>query len=130
MAEQHDKRTSNDQTDNEILKYHRAAGLAITPVMDQLGYKTEVEIDISMQSQLIDIISVRRKQIVKPALPPIYWEVFGQLNEHNLFSFKSYRVVQRCSARRILWSLDQLLQGQKGQSGRGQPLCADQPFSP
>lgn len=58
--------------------------------MQQLGYETEVEIDISMKSQLIDIICVRREKIVKPTLPPIYWEVFGALNEHNLFSFKSY----------------------------------------
>ena len=43
-----------------------------------------------MKSQLIDIISVRRAKLVKPTLPPLYWEVFGQLNEHNLFSFKSY----------------------------------------
>ena len=76
--------------DEEILQYHRAAGLALTPVMQQLGYATEVEVDISMKSQLIDIISVRREKLVKPTLPPLYWEVFGQLNEHNLFSFKSY----------------------------------------
>ncbi|MCB0062609.1 MAG: hypothetical protein KDE19_10860 [Caldilineaceae bacterium] len=78
------------QNDEEILQYHRAAGLALTPVMQQLGYETEVEIDISMKSQLIDIICVRREKVVQPTLPPIYWEVFGVLNEHNLFSFKSY----------------------------------------
>ncbi len=83
--EEDDKRQNE-----EILQYHRAAGLAIAPVMQQLGYETEVEIDISMKSQLIDIISVRREKIVTPTLPPIYWQVFGALNEHNLFSFKSY----------------------------------------
>ena len=85
MTEQH-----HNQDDKEILQYHRAAGLALTPVMQQLGYATEVEVDISLKSQLIDIICVRREKIVQPTLPPIYWEVFGALNEHNLFSFKSY----------------------------------------
>ena len=79
----------HDKHDEELLQYHRAAGLALTPVMQQLGYATEVEVDISMKSQLIDIISVRREKIVQPTLPPIYWEVFEPLNEHNLFSFKS-----------------------------------------
>ena len=85
MEEQPD--THNDE---ELLQYHRAAGLALTPVMQQLGYVTEVEVDISMKSQRIDIISVQRETLVEPKLPPIYWQVFGQLNEHNLFSFKSY----------------------------------------
>lgn len=81
---------SDTHSDEELLQYHRAAGLALTPVMQQLGYATEVEVDISMKSQRIDIISVRRETLVEPKLPPIYWQVFGQLNEHNLFSFKSY----------------------------------------
>lgn len=80
----------NENIENDILRYHRAAGLAMTPVMGDLGCSTEVEIDISMKSQLIDIVSVRRERVAKPALPPVYWEVFGELNEHNLFSFKSY----------------------------------------
>ena len=86
QPDQHDENHNGE----DLLQYHRAAGLALTPVMQQLGYVTEVEVDISMKSQRIDIISVQRETLVEPKLPPIYWQVFGQLNEHNLFSFKSY----------------------------------------
>ncbi|MEM7133933.1 MAG: hypothetical protein AAF702_46995 [Chloroflexota bacterium] len=80
----------DDNNEDDSLRYHRIAGLAVTPIMDDLGCSTEVEIDLSMKSQFVDIVSVRREKIVKPTLPSIYWEVFGRLNEHNLFSFKSY----------------------------------------
>ena len=86
----HPENHDENHNDEDLLQYHRAAGLALTPVMQQLGYVTEVEVDISMKSQRIDIISVQRETLVEPKLPPIYWQVFGQLNEHNLFSFKSY----------------------------------------
>jgi len=84
-SEKSSMKAANDRTD-----YHRIAGLALAPVLSRLGYTTEVEVDVSFQRQLIDIIAVQRVQQVAQTLPPIYWQVFDELNEHNLISFKSY----------------------------------------
>ncbi|MEM7132600.1 MAG: DUF4351 domain-containing protein [Chloroflexota bacterium] len=81
---------SEGEKNDEKTELHRIAGLVMTPVMELLGFKTTVELDVSFKRQIIDIICVRRERVVSPPLPAIYWEVFGQLNEHNLFSFKSY----------------------------------------
>ncbi len=77
---------------------HRIAGLTLTPVMTHLGFATEVEVDLSLQRQIVDMIAVRRVQVVEKTLPPIYWQVFGDLNEHNLISFKSYSEVFNAQA--------------------------------
>ncbi|MEZ4710958.1 MAG: hypothetical protein R3A44_27415 [Caldilineaceae bacterium] len=84
-AQPDNSRPSTERTD-----YHRIAGLALAPVLNRLGYITEVEVDISFQRQIVDLIAVRRVQVVEQTLAPIYWQVFDELNEHNLISFKSY----------------------------------------
>ena len=75
---------------SERTDHHRIAGLVLEPVLARLGFETDTEIDVSLQKQMIDLICVRREMMVEVTLPPIYWQVFGKLNEHNLISFKSY----------------------------------------
>lgn len=82
--------TNDKQPAEERADQHRIAGLALAPVLTRLGYATEVEVDVSFQRQLIDVTAVLRVQIMQPTLPPQYWQVFDELNEHNLISFKSY----------------------------------------
>ena len=73
-------------------QWHRLLGLILEPLFDRLGYETKIEYDLSRQQQFIDLIVVRKKESEKQTekLPKSYWENFGQLNEHNLISFKSY----------------------------------------
>jgi hypothetical protein len=77
---------------SSVLRWHRLVGLILSPLFDLLGYLTQVEIDLSMKEQFLDIVVVRRGD--KPTdfsrLPKVYWEAFGELNLHNLISFKSY----------------------------------------
>ncbi len=81
---------TQEAAEKAIIDHHRVAGLSLSPVMERLGFTTEVEIDVSFKRQIIDIICVRRAKVVDPPLPPIYWQVFDELNDHNLMSFKSY----------------------------------------
>jgi hypothetical protein len=73
-------------------QWHRLLGLILEPLFDRLGYETKIEYDLSRQQQFIDLIVVRKKGTPLQAqkLPKNYWQNFGQLNEHNLISFKSY----------------------------------------
>ena len=81
------KRSKADDTD-----WHRTVGLSLDPLFDEMGYNTDVEVDLSMKSQRADIIVVRRVgNIVKqPNLPEDFWRAFDNLNERNIITFKSY----------------------------------------
>ena len=71
-------------------QWHRLGGYVLSPLFKLMGYDTYVEVDLAEKKQLVDIIVVRRKEVTKVPLPEIYWQAFGELNEHNLISFKSY----------------------------------------
>lgn len=77
---------------SERIQWHRLAGLVLTPLFKQLGCETQLEVDVSLQKQLVDIIVVRKEKDVVDysSLPPIYWQAFDDLNAHNLMTFKSY----------------------------------------
>ena len=76
----------------EQIKWHRLAGLVLQPLFDQLGCETEIEVDLSLKEQRVDIIVVQKEegQVDFSQLPRVYWEVFADLNTHNLISIKSY----------------------------------------
>ena len=81
---------SNESTDK--VEWHRLVGMLLRVVFQRLRYMTEVEVDLAQQKQLVDITIVYKEDLPLPEqpLPPIYWQVFGTLNEYNLISFKSY----------------------------------------
>ncbi len=67
-------------------------GMVLTPLFEKLGYETRLETDLSLKSQLIDIVVIKRVEVkdFSQVLDRIYWGAFDNLNEHNLISFKSY----------------------------------------
>ena len=67
-------------------------GLILEPLFDKLGYETKIEYDLSKKQQFIDVIAVKKKADapIEYDLPEDYWKNFGELNDHNLISFKSY----------------------------------------
>ena len=77
---------------NKRRRWHRLLGLILEPLFDKLGYETKIEYDLSKKQQFIDIIAVKKKQNqpIQHNLPDEYWKNFGELNLHNLISFKSY----------------------------------------
>ncbi|MEM7532645.1 MAG: hypothetical protein AAF639_10750 [Chloroflexota bacterium] len=86
---------ANNKTKSDPIDWHRLLGLVLAIIFERLSYTTEVEVDVSRKKQLVDIIAVRKEEEEALAqrfapLPPEYWEVFGELNQHNLISFKSY----------------------------------------
>jgi len=76
----------------EQIKWHRLAGLVLQPLFDQLGCETQIEVDLSLKEQRVDIIVIQRKKgkVNFSQLPRVYWEIFAELNAHNLISIKSY----------------------------------------
>lgn len=54
-------------------------------MMRLLGYVTDVETDIASNVSS-STLSVYAEVVVNPPLRPIYWQVFDELNEHNLIS--------------------------------------------
>lgn len=78
--------------EQEKTEWHRLIGMILYAVFIRLRYMTEVEVDLASQRQLIDIMVVYKEDLPPPAQPldPIFWEVFGTLNEYNLITFKSY----------------------------------------
>lgn len=76
----------------ERIQWHRLAGLVLTPLFNQLGCDTQIEVDVALQRQLVDLIVVRkgRQGADYSRLPPIYWQAFDDLNSHNLITVKSY----------------------------------------
>ena len=87
-------KTQQNQTIEETkprANWHRLIGLILRPLFTAFGYETEIEVDLSVKEQFVDIIAVRKKQILMPPkLGKEFWEIFANFNEHNLISFKSY----------------------------------------
>jgi hypothetical protein len=81
-----------DNDERDKVERHRLVGMLLYPIFRRLRYMTEVEVDLAQQKQLVDITVVYKDDILPPThpLPPIFWQVFGTLNEYNLITFKSY----------------------------------------
>ncbi len=73
-------------------EWHKLLGLVLSPLFEQLGYETRLEVDLSLKSHFIDIVVIRRVEVkdFNQVIDRVYWEAFDDLNEHNLISFKSY----------------------------------------
>ncbi len=73
---------------NDRADWHRILGLILLPLFDLMGYHTDVEVDLSLKKQLADIITVSRDATgwIPPDLPPDFWAVFDNLNDHNIIT--------------------------------------------
>ncbi len=88
-----DKPPDNDKTSEKAnQQWHRLAGLILEPLFKELGYETNVEVDVSLKRQIVDLIAVKKEvgKLTSSNLDPIFWQAFDDFNEHNLISFKSY----------------------------------------
>src|SRR5438874_9957056 len=68
--------------------WHRLFGLLLTDFFSGSPFVVEVERDLSAQQQLLDVVIVRRRRGKFPEALP---DGLGDLAEHNLITFKSFR---------------------------------------
>jgi hypothetical protein len=86
----------DEQKDNQEIRtnWHRLFGLMFGTILENLGFETIAEYDVSRKAQLVDVVVVRRQILPKiKELAPSYYEGFEELNDHNLISFKSFHEV-------------------------------------
>ncbi len=63
------------------------------PVFHRLGFETTVEVDVSFKKQILDLVVVTRSgdPVTFQNLKAEYYRGMENLNDHNLFTFKSFR---------------------------------------
>ena len=73
---------------NLTIDWHRAFGIAIKRLISELGYSVHMEMEVSQQKQLLDLIIIRQEQ-VKPIQTEQLCDGFDNLAKYNLISYKS-----------------------------------------
>ena len=73
---------------NLTIDWHRAFGIAIKRLISEHGYSVHMEMEVSQQKQLLDLIIIRQEQ-VKPIQTEQLCDGFDNLAKYNLISYKS-----------------------------------------
>ncbi len=68
------------------VQWHRIFGMALTQYFAGTGWQVDVEVDLSLQKQLLDLIILRRDEVVTALVWP---DGFGEPVEYNLLTFKA-----------------------------------------
>ncbi len=66
-------------------EWHKLLVMVLSPLFRKLGYETKPEVDLSLKSQFIDIVVIKRVEVKDFALvlDRIYWEAFNNLKDRR-----------------------------------------------